>query len=62
MPDNQIMGITKSETLEELIEAGSQISENERSITNQSLTYVRTENTGYKLIYGDTREIIDLTA
>jgi len=59
MPAGKLLGMTKSETLEELIEAGSSIAENEKSITNQSITYVRTENSGFKLAYGDTRSILD---
>lgn len=62
MPSNQLLGFTKAETLEELVEAGSTISENEKSIQNQSVTYVRTENTGYKLAMGDTRVILNLAA
>lgn len=62
MPDNKILGFSKGDTLEELKEAGSEISENEKSIQNQSLTYVRTENTGYKLAFGDTRSMLDFTA
>lgn len=60
MPANKILGFTKAETLEELVEAGSSISENERSITNQSVVYTRSENTGYKLALGDTRVLLDL--
>ena len=62
LPDNRLLGFTKAETLEELIEAGSTISENQRSIENQSVTYVRTENTGYKLAWGDTRSLLVLDA
>ena len=62
MPDNRLLGITKSETLEELIEAGSSISENERSIQNQVITYVRTENSGFKLAFSDTRSLLNLDA
>lgn len=62
MPNNKILGFSKSDTLEELVEAGSSISENERSIQNQSVTYVRSENTGYKIALGDTRSVLDLTA
>jgi hypothetical protein len=62
VPEGQLIGFTKGETLEELVEAGSNISENERSIINQSITYVRTENTGYKLAFGDTRQILDTAA
>lgn len=58
VPANRIICFSKAETLEELIEAGASISENERSITNQALTYVRTEVTGYKLAFGDTRTIL----
>lgn len=62
MPADKILGYSKAETLEELVESGSTISENERSIQNQSVTYVRTENTGYKIAYGDTRSILNLAA
>lgn len=62
MPANKLLGMTKAETLEELIEAGSTISENARSIENQSLVYTRTENAGFKLAFADTREILDLNA
>lgn len=57
MPANQLMGYSKGDTLEELVEAGSSIDESERAIQNQSITYVKTENTGYKLSFGDTRSI-----
>lgn len=59
MADNRLLAFSKGETLEELVEAGSTISENERSITNQALTYVRTEVTGYKLAWGDTRTLLN---
>lgn len=62
VPSNYALGFSKGETLEELIETGSTISENERSVTNQSITYVRTENSGYKLAYGDTRFLLNLAA
>lgn len=62
MTDGKLLGFTKGETLEELVEAGAQISENERSILNQSITYVRTEVTGYKLAFGDTRSIFDFSS
>lgn len=62
MPANRLLGYTKAETLEELVEAGSNIAENERSIQNQTVTYVRSENTGYKLAFGDTRSILNLEA
>jgi hypothetical protein len=62
MPANRLLAYSKAETLEELIEAGAAISENEQSITNQSLTYVRTETTGYKLAFGDTRTLLTTNA
>ncbi len=43
MAADKLIGYTLGETLEELIEAGSSISENERSILNQAITFVRTE-------------------
>lgn len=61
-PANKLIGFNKAETLEELVEAGSEISENERSIQNQAITYVRTEVTGYKLALGDTRHVLDTAA
>ena len=62
MPDNKILAYSKGDTLEELVEAGSSISENEKSIQNQSVVYVRSENTGYKIAMGDTRVILDLAS
>lgn len=58
-PAGKLIGFTKAETLEELVEAGSQISESERAIKNQKITYVKTEVTGYRLVFGDTRSIYD---
>lgn len=62
MPANQLLGMTRGETLEELIEAGSLISESERAITNQSVTYVKSEVSGYRLVFGDTRQIYNYAA
>jgi hypothetical protein len=59
VPAGRLVAFNKPETLEELIEAGSSISENEKTITNQSITYVRTEVSGYKLAFGDTRFVLD---
>jgi hypothetical protein len=58
VPANRLIAYSRGETLEELVEAGASISENERSITNQALTYVRSEVTGYKLAFGDTRTVL----
>lgn len=60
MPAGKLLAYSKEETLEELKEAGSAISESETAIRNQSVTYVRTENTGYRLVYGDTRTLLNL--
>jgi len=62
MPGNQLLGMTRGETLEELVEAGSDISESERIIQNQSIEYYRTQNSGFKLAWADTRSILDLEA
>lgn len=59
MPNGQLLGYTKAETLEELVEANSMIAESEASIRNQVITYVKTQSTGYKLAFGDTREVYD---
>ena len=41
----------EGECIEELVEANSNISESRRSIIDQSINYVKTETTGYKVIY-----------
>jgi hypothetical protein len=56
------MGLSRGDTLEELVEAGSNIDESERAIQNQSITYVKSENAGYKLAFGDTRSIYNYGA
>lgn len=62
MPANKLLGFNKAETLEELVESGSQISESEIAVKNQSVTYVQTETKGYTLKFGDTRSILDFSA
>lgn len=62
VPEGKLIGFNRAETLEELVEAGASIAENEKSIQNQAITYVRTEVTGYKLALGDTRTLLDTTA
>lgn len=61
-PAGKLICYSKADTLEELVEAGSVLSESETAIKNQSITYVKTENAGYRLVYGDTRVIFDTTA
>ncbi|MER8983963.1 hypothetical protein [Mesorhizobium sp. M0843] len=58
-PNKQLIGMSRGDTLEELNEGGSQIEETERAITNQSITFTKSENTGYKLAFSDTRSIFD---
>jgi hypothetical protein len=60
VPANKLIGITKAITLEELVENGSKIEESERSIRNQKVTFVSTENSGFKLTFGDTRSVFDV--
>jgi hypothetical protein len=62
MPANQLLGLSKSDTLEQTIEAGSLIAESEKSIKTQEVTYIRTENSGFRLVFGDTRSIYDYSA
>lgn len=59
-PANRLIGFSRGDTLEELAEAGSLINESEQSIKTQEVTYVRTENAGHKLVFGDTRSILRL--
>ncbi|WP_375264188.1 hypothetical protein [Palleronia sp.] len=62
VPAGRLLGISKGDTIEELIEAGSNIDESERAIQNQSITYVKSENSGYKLAFGDTRSVYNFGA
>lgn len=59
-PANKLIGFIKAETLEELVENGSDIEESTRAITNQRVRYVKTTNRGYRLIFGDTRSVLTL--
>ena len=54
--------MAKNECIEELIEANSNISESERSIIDQSIKYVKTETTGYKLAIPEARVVLDVLA
>ncbi|MDH7796425.1 MULTISPECIES: hypothetical protein [unclassified Beijerinckia] len=60
--NTQLIGMTKGETLEELKEAGSMIQEADRAVGNQTVSYYKTEVTGYRLVFGDTREIFNYAA
>lgn len=59
VPDGQLIGMTAGETLEELIEAGSLIQESERAIQTQSITYVKSEVSGFRIVFDNTRNIFD---
>ena len=58
---NQIIGYRKGETLERLIKTNSQISEQERSIKNQTLLYTNTIISGFTLAYGESRRLLSWT-
>lgn len=62
VPAGQIIAMRKAECIEELIMAGSNVSESERSIRNQVITYVKTEDTGYKLAIPQSRVILNTLA
>lgn len=62
VPANKLIGLSKAITLEELTENGSKIEESERSIRNQKVTFVSTENSGFRLAFGDTRSVFNFGA
>ena len=57
VPAGKLLMFNRPDTIEELVEANSSIQEEEKNIRNQIITYVRTENTGYSLIYPDCRYV-----
>ena len=59
--EKQIIGYRKGETMERLIKANSQISEQERSIKNQTLLYTNTIISGFTLAYGESRRLLSWT-
>lgn len=62
MPDNQLLGYSRADTLEQTVESGSLIEESKRAILNQKIQYVKTENSGFRLVFGDTRSILSFAA
>lgn len=60
VPAGKLIAYSLADTLEELVESNSDIKESEQAIKNQSITYVRTLNAGYKLIFGDTRRVLNM--
>jgi predicted transcriptional regulator len=61
-PASKLIGFIKGETVEELVENGSDIEESVRAIENQKVRYVKTKNHGYRLVFADTRNILNLDA
>lgn len=61
-PASKLIGFIRGETIEELNENGSDIEESVRAIENQKVRYVKTKNTGYRLVFSDTRNILNLDA
>ena len=59
-PAQKLIGFVKNETVEELVENGSDIEESVRSIETQSVKYVKTTNRGYRLPFSDTRSVLFL--
>lgn len=59
--EKQIIGYRKGETMERLIKTNSQISEQERSIKNQTLLYTNTIISGFTLAYGESRRLLSWT-
>lgn len=57
---NQLLGFSRGDTLEELVENASDIEESQRYIENQKVKYFHTVNKGYRLVYGDTRSILKI--
>jgi hypothetical protein len=60
-PAGQLLGYSRQDTLEQLIENASDIEETEKFIENQKVKYFHTVNKGFRLVFGDTREILDVT-
>lgn len=61
-PANKLIGISRAFTVEQLDESGSQIEESERAIRNRVVTYVSTEASGFRLVFGDTRSVYNFGA
>jgi hypothetical protein len=61
-PPGQLLGYSRADTLEQLIENASDIEESQKYIENQKVKYFHTVNKGFRIIFGDTREVLDITA
>lgn len=60
-PAGQLLGYSRQDTLEQLVENASDIEESQKYIENQKVKYFHTVNKGYRIIFPDTREILDVT-
>lgn len=60
-PAQKLIGFSKADTVEELVETGSDIEESQQAIENQKVKYVKTINSGYRLLFGDTRSVLDMS-
>jgi len=56
----QLLGFSRGDTLEELVENASDIEESEKYIENQKVKYFHTVNKGYRIIFPDTRSILSI--
>jgi hypothetical protein len=54
--NSTLLGITRGECLEELTETNSDIVENDRVITNQTIRFVRSQNVGYYMPHPLSRQ------
>jgi hypothetical protein len=57
VPAGKLLMFNRPDTLEELVEANSRIAEENKDVLSQVIQYVRTENTGYSLVYPDCRYV-----
>lgn len=62
MPDNKLIGFSKGDTMEQTVETGSLIEESQKAIINQKIQYVKSENSGFRLVFNDTRSIFNVGA
>lgn len=57
VPSGKLLMFNRPDTLEELVEANSRVAEEDRNVRSQTISYFRTENVGYSLIYPDCRYV-----
>lgn len=59
---DRLLGFSRNDTLEELVENASDIEESQRYIENQKVKYFHTVNKGYRIVFGDTRSVLNIAA